>query len=848
MPPTFRSTSQEKLFTDVIRQLRDLGYADDLLKTDYEFPDYFSPQTPSRVVAAAAFAQSPLGYDSACVAVLIGNGTAGSDLIREYRALAAPLAFEVRHRDVAIWKVRPDPSPGDLRQTITTGQIEAVFREHGAWWKPESIFPSKNIGAARPHQLDFIDLGLIPALEVHVRAKLDPLLRSVLDAAARDFAIRYGHNPDEDKLYQLLFRAVYGKVMRDRGELRKDLCINIPSANILLQEVGRTYGDDAPILNDPTTQQLVVDKLWEGVSFKNLSVEVLAFVWEDLLITPERRRRLSIHATPPNVARFIVHRLPVDKIPENERRIIEPCCGSGTFLVAAMQRLRELLPPGTPKKQRHAHFVTMLSGYDIEVSGLEVARPSLMLADYPNPNGWMLKKQDVFQTPQQSPEFFESLRHSRVVLCNPPFRSFSAEERLRYPSTHSPYRPVELLTRVLDNLRSDGTLGFVLPASAIVGRSYKSIRRRLADRFSDLEVVLLPEGVFRNAKFPTILLMASMPSAGHQAVHLTFSRVMNGPRFVQSGLVDMSVTAETSVASVENSLALPELQSLWDHLSKHERLGVRALIRRGVEWNDFKKNASRYISPDSKRGYVPGFHTADKMFCYQTPPLVYLWNKEESRRRNAWGLQWHRPKVVCNAIRKSQGPWRLAACPVDANVLCSQNFTVIWPRKPWTARSMAAVLNGPVACAYVTTHEYWKHVRKATYRAIPLPSLDSDQIKRIDELVKRYQHLAASRRDFGSSKEDLFGVGPGDAQLKSILLEIDGEVLSGYGLSDGLRQELLGFFRGASRTVPFAFDTADITSAFDANRQRPADQDSESWELLKRALEDDNLSEGSLFR
>jgi len=544
----------------------------------------------------------------------------------------------------------------------------------------------------------------------------------------------------------------------------------------------------------------------------------------------------------------MVHRLPLDEIPQNERRIVEPCCGSGRFLVAAMQRLRELLPPGAPPQQRHAHFVRMLSGFDIEQFGLEVAKPSLMLADFPNRNGWVLRREDVFGTPEQSPGFFAALREARVVLCNPPFKDFTPAEREKY-SPNFVQKPAEVLTRVLDNLRPDSVLGFVLPSTAIDGSRYRAVRRRLAERFSELEIVRLPEGAF-SARLPTILLLAKSPSVGHDRVRVSYSRVDSPGRFLKTGVADECRTEAKTLSEVQKSLSVTAVQALLGRLADAATLGEAAtLIRRGVEWKS-KFDEELHVSVKPKRGYVPGFHTAGAMYCFEAPPFVHLRDKKEDRKGGSWDLQWHLPKVVCNAVRRTEGPWRLTACPVDSNIVCSQNFTVMWPLPPWTPRSLAAVLNGPVACAYVAAYESWKHIRKETFENIPLPSLDGRQIAHIDELVKRYQNLAAIRRDFGSPQDQpgLFGAGVGlsDGELTDLLLEIDAEVLHGYDLTGQDRRDLRDFFQGAVRPVPFRFDQGNVDFVKEPRPELP--KKSESWELLKRALEEDNLSEGRLFR
>jgi len=262
------SPVQRRLFTKVVERLAKIGYNDDLLHKAYTFEDIFADDNPERRVDAAAFGQTPTGYDSACIAVVIGNGKTGPDLIRDYRALGAPLAIEVRESGVELWRVGADPSPQDRLGVIAPDHIDAALQEHEASWKPGRIFRAKNVGAVEAPSTDFIDLGLIPALEQHVRAKLDFLLRSTLHAAQTDFRRRHRRNPDWGLLCRLLFRLVYAKVMCDRGELHESACVGPPDAATLLTAVAVTYGDHTPILDDPPTWTIVTDSLWRGVSFK----------------------------------------------------------------------------------------------------------------------------------------------------------------------------------------------------------------------------------------------------------------------------------------------------------------------------------------------------------------------------------------------------------------------------------------------------------------------------------------------------------------------------------------------------------------------------------------------------
>ena len=182
-----------------------------------------------------------------------------------------------------------------------------------------------------------------------------------------------------------------------------------------LELVALHYDDPKPIISDIRTQRLVISMFWQGLGFAHLSLDVLAFVWENTLVSDAMRESQGIHATPPSVARLIARTL-IGDAPENRRFVVEPCCGSGTFLIAALQRIRELLPPDPDLRSRHRYFANTLKGFDTESFGLEVAQSCLTLADFPNQNGWYLKEEDVFKTARQSPRFTSSLKSARYVL------------------------------------------------------------------------------------------------------------------------------------------------------------------------------------------------------------------------------------------------------------------------------------------------------------------------------------------------------------------------------------------------------------------------------------------------
>ncbi len=830
MEHRFSTEAQNRLFKALLRNLEQIGYSGALLQQQYRFTDHFAAAPTDETAPAVAFGQFPPDPNTACFAIALSNGDSGAALINRYRALGAPRAFEVRDNSVIHWRVTPNVSDSDRKTVIRSENLEHVFRVKREAWSPASILRAKNIAPTGPRQQDFIDAGLMPALESHVREKLDPLLREALSAASRNFHERHGGNPDANQLFRLVFRALTGKVMHDRGMHPFDQINGPVSPNEFLNAVALHYDDPKPIIEDLDTQRLVLKTLWRGVGLAHLSIDVLAFVWENTLVSDEVRAAQGIHATPPNVARFIARSL-IEEPPANGRLVVEPCCGSGAFLIAALQRIRELLPPDTDLRSRHRYFANILRGFDTETFGIEVSQSCLTLADFPNPNGWYLKDEDVFGPPAKSPRFNASLGTARFVLCNPPFENFSEGLRAGYGPSFV-QRPAELLGRILEQTPIDAEIGFVLPHQIIDGRSYSSLRVKLGERFESLDVVQLPEGIFQCARFPSALVVVRNPRP-HNRTRVRFSVVSNPNEFVRTGAVDRTDKAERSAVDLGRGISVVDLGNIWGFLSKHPKLQSAVNdIARGVEWERFDR--AKHISKDPRPGTLPGFYSSKQMRCFEAPPLYFL--DPADRRRNAWDKSWHLPKVVCNAVRKSStGPWKIAAFPVELNLLCTQNFTVLWPKTHWTAKSLAAVLNGPVANAFMDCHETWKHLTKENLRELPLPNLTPEGIGALDGLVAEYQRLAALKRD-GDIAEDHAPI----ARLRAVFRQIDWIVLKSYDLPHELLEALLEYFGEQRRPAAVQYDIMSlIEPPVDApNRD---DADSALWNVLDVSLRENRV-------
>jgi type I restriction-modification system DNA methylase subunit len=795
----FQNDCQEKLFEAVLANLGGLGYTGGLLQRQYSFVDWFQSSNPERIVPAAAFGQTPQSYDSACFAVLLSNGRFGEELVGDCRALGAPYAFEVRQDRVVKWRVGRDLGSSKEVLCIEPSQLDRVFKQHQQDWAGVDVLRSKGIGfKLGPRQLDFIDLGLIPALEHQISTKLDRLFREIVQDSIKLLSRDNRNNPDSLRsIYRLIFRFLAGKVLHDRGIKPFRNFDDQTKRTEILRAVENHYGEPLPAPTNTRLLDFIAASIWSKLDFRNLSVEVLAYIYENTLVDADARHRLGTHSTPHSVARYIAHQIPFEKLAVDERKIMEPFCGHGVFLVAALQRLRELLPASMDAQERHNYFVRMLQGFEIDGFALEVSRLCLMLADFPNHNGWKLKNQDTFL----SKNLGASLRDCRVVLSNPPFEDFTPEEKALYPVNTSVHKPVEFLNRVLGNLPSDGMLGVVLPRQFVDGRGYRDVREKLSKRFESTDLVALPEGIFENSDAESVLLIATDPrnNSDERRFRIVFTEVAerDRDRFLSEYRFTRRAEAVRLASSVRESLNVVRFEEIWDRLKYFPVLQKSADIHRGLEWQA-PFDAARYVSSTQKPGFRAGLYRAQDLYAFSLPHHVYLNTQEKHRRGGAFGLPWEKPKTFVNARRISRGPWKMAAFGDTSGLTGSQNFHALWPLFPWTPNTLAAVLNGPLANAFVDSFESARDIRIQTLQSLPMPQFGSQEISVLEGLVQAYQRIVDVKSAGFLNQID-------EVRARAALLAVDAFVLKSYQLPPRMERQLLDAFQGVARPVPFGF-------------------------------------------
>jgi hypothetical protein len=520
---------------------------------------------------------------------------------------------------------------------------------------------------------------------------------------------------------------------------------------------------------------------------------VLSQMWANMLIDKKTKQELGIQRTSRTIVRYVVeHVMPAVQPSDEQRIIFEPCSGSAVFLVGAMNHLRRKHTLFLMNaKERHQYFVRHLAAVEADPFGVEISRLALTLADFPNPNNWDVAHADVFEPGIMTPY----LQRAGVVFCNPPFANFTDEERERY-QIQSAQKPIEVLNRVLDDLHPTGVLGFVLPRIMIDGHGYKSIRRRLAERFENLEITILPDKAFESDS--EIALLVATEPIPHDVSRVTHRKVNDDKQswrqFELKHELTFDYVTNFDIDQAEENLAVPELPELWEYLLTYRRLGDFANVRRGIQWNKIlidengketghRKNLSK-TEPDE--GFMLGVAPRTKFHVFEKPPLYYLSRRPEDQLNNNYQLPWEQPKVILNKSARSRRGWRMAAFPDTHGLICYQTFIGVWPKSDeYDVYVLSAILNGPLANAFIATREGKSDITTEILDLIPLPYFTKSQKAQLRSVIQDYQRV------INSASYD-----PDDPGLSYLLMKIDAVVLDAYMMPPELENRLLHYFQG----------------------------------------------------
>lgn len=294
---------------------------------------------------------------------------------------------------------------------------------------------------------------------------------------------------------------------------------------------------------------------------------------------------LGIVLTPQHLTEFMCDLAGVNK----NSRVVDICCGSGSFLVTAMSKMFEQASPEDVERIRNDG----LYGVEFDDGLYTLAVANMIIRKDGKSN---IYKGDCFNS-QITKELKD--KNINVGFINPPYSQTDKEE-------------LEFVEHLLDILAVGGIGVVVVPMSCAIGTKFKTTRERLFKKHTLRAVFSMPDDIF----YPTgtnVCVMVWEAHAPHDSTQETFFGYCKDDGFVKRKKMGR-VDAYNKWHNIER-----EWLTLYRNRDIKEGLSTRHCVTAEDEWlceaymetdyskltqEDFQRTVNDYLAYLVKRGDV----------------------------------------------------------------------------------------------------------------------------------------------------------------------------------------------------------------------------------------------------
>jgi type I restriction enzyme M protein len=293
-------------------------------------------------------------------------------------------------------------------------------------------------------------------------------------------------------------------------------------------------------------------------NFADVDSDLIGTIYSTYVGRPEKKQKGQYY-TPPEIVRYILDEtgyVTGAAIIGSNKRLIDPACGSGTFLVEAARRLvasyktensanaRQLLD--RVRENLYGFDLNPFACYLAEVNlliqvldlvklaidgknppklqrfhvyNVDALSPASGILYYARANTLMATEMDVVDRIKDRKE--EYATGFSWVVANPPYgagltESYKSSLRLWWPSVFygKPDTYVFFYALGLRLLSANGRMGFITPNTYLMGTNTAALRGQLLGAGRITQIVDLPQGIWKDANVDcTLLFLTGEPDA-----------------------------------------------------------------------------------------------------------------------------------------------------------------------------------------------------------------------------------------------------------------------------------------------------------------------------------------------
>ena len=783
MPPAARRSVQQAL--------RATGYS--LFAEDYEFRLGVPQEEELAAAPLVAFWQQPFDQFSSAIAVRwtsVPSVNAEPHLLPIAEELWAPYTILAAPGGCAVWETLPTGQRAqDSRFQLLQDRVEypylpALLTTHKSELGPEAIAARKQrwrqmaLYEVSPEPNAFLQWAYRPT-----RGRLARIFTDLLVSGGR-LSAPTGHL-DAPHLRWLL-RPIGVRIAWDKRWLEPK---SRTSGQDILQDALRypttlSSFDDLPRESALELAELVADKLG-AIHLGAADGGLLSQLIQGRGLPHALQKQWRLFPTPPDVAWRMVQTLPLELLAEDKRHVWDGTCGSGTILVAALDRLRNLVPHRTGIDLR-AYLTGSIAGNDLQPAMADATRIALDQAlGAPAGPEWRITGGDVNRasTPY-------GMTGPTVIAGNPPFTAVGP----------APDLALSVISRYLDLLAPGGQLAIIAPRTMLATSAAAATRRRLLEEIELHEIWEMPSRVFlRTDAEATVLLgrkrypdESRLPSGVVTWRRLSRDRKqqaldtvsqedwLEGPRY------RIYPPLAARLASILDPL--PRLAAFTPHDRRAQGIypGPQAQEAGDVTATP-EPGAEPYLAgrTDMAPFYIP-WERSPRWIQASSPRI------QKPRLEHIRLLRSHKVIVSRHATRRYA--WRVRAAVDREGLLPSDQFIAVAPLPPVSLEFTAALFNSALANCWLRLNNPAFSLRLDEAVALPLPTdLGSSEVGQVESIARRLAEVRAALEHSRDARalHDQHDLEQGAAALT---LELDRSIYDLYKIPTGVQAAIAEYF------------------------------------------------------
>lgn len=450
----------------------------------------------------------------------------------------------------------------------------------------------------------------------------------------------------------------------------------------------------------------------------------LGAFYQGLLYTSEQGKGGIYYTT-----EKVVHQI-LQEYPSLQGKLFDPCCGTGAFLLVALQKM--LLENQIPFP------LQSLFGADIDPIAVRLTRLNLLLncpeEKVSSPQVYCL---DSLLPESSAYSHLFSQNNFDLVLSNPPWgasysRAILKQYAKKFPDIRSQESFSFFLKRGIHSLKPGGHLSYLLPESILTVKNHADIRKFLSEEVSLQKIENL--GQIFSGVFSSVIrldLQKKLPACSHRIA------ISSDPTLQQNILQKRFCQPSEYLFNIYTSdaeeLLLEKIQTF-----PHFTLKDQAEWAMGIVTG----NNQKFISSFPQEDYEPLWRGRDIFKYSAVPPQMYLRFDPKALQQCASIQRYKAPEKLIYRFISRELVFSYDASQTlvlnSANILIPQSNLV-------DIKYILAVLNSSLSQYFFTKKFASLKVLRHHLEAIPIPLVSSSIQQEVIQMVNTILNPSSSQ-------------------------------------------------------------------------------------------------------